>query len=512
MTETTPFSRPTRQSTIAIVFILGKIFRILVRQLWAVILIVLFNPKKQVFNSITLFILALAAVGAVISIISWFNYYFFIKDGELRLEKGVFRKSKINVPLDRIQTVNFKQTLLHQAFNVVSIEIDTAGSVGKEFSLQALKREQAEALRDYVENYKSKVESPAVRQSGIEQGVENQRPEQPTANYQLPTAKLLFRLTLADLMKIGISQNHLRTAGIIMAFFISFLDDLENALNFNLGKEIDKLPGMVEQNEVFFYLLLGVPFFLTISFLFTLVRTVLRYFGLQFWRTERGFKMNSGLFTRNEVSVNLSKIQFLRWSSSPLKRLFGMTAVRVLQAASVQVGRKLAVDVPGCYQQHLTAIRHSYFPEEKDLPFEEHRVHPRIIRRQMMVQGLLPAGLLMLLTWSWLGTNIWIWALWLPTALWLSIRYYRNWRWHISEAGLRTAWGVFNRQGVLLQWYKVQAVTVRQSWFQRRYGLSSVVFFTAAGAVNVPYIPLEKARAVQDFVLYKIETDRRDWM
>ncbi|MFQ5447141.1 MAG: PH domain-containing protein, partial [Saprospiraceae bacterium] len=406
MIETTPFSQPTRQSSVAIIFILGRIFKILVRQLWVVILVILFNPKKQMFNGFTLFFLALAAVGAIMSIIAWFNYFFYIKNGELRLEKGVLRKSRMNVPLDRIQTINFKQTILHQFFNVVSIEIDTAGSAGKEFSLQALKKEQALALRDYVENYKAKTDSP----DGTQQGAENQC-------FPRPAAKLLFRLSPSGLLKIGVSQNHLRTAGIIMAFFVSFIDDFENALGFNLGKEIEKISGMASENELFFYLLLGIPFFLMVSFFFTLVRTVFRYFDLQFWRTARGFKMVSGLFTRHEVSASLSKIQFVRWGSSPLNRVFSMVSVRMLQAASVQVGRKLAVNVPGCYHPHLAAIRQSYFPEENELSFEKHGVHARIILRQMAIQGLLPAGLLILLTFSWLGSDAWIWALWLVPAL-----------------------------------------------------------------------------------------------
>jgi putative membrane protein len=68
------------------------------------------------------------------------------------------------------------------------------------------------------------------------------------------------------------------------------------------------------------------------------------------------------------------------------------------------------------------------------------------------------------------------------------------------------------RRTVLLQWYKVQAVSIRQRFFLRRVGLAQLVLYTAAGAVSIPYIPLEKARAVQNFVLYKIETDSREWM
>jgi putative membrane protein len=507
-----PFSQPTRQSSIAILFILGNVFRLLLRQLWVLILVVLFNPKKQVFNNFTLFFLLLAAFGAITSIINYFNYYFYIKDGELHLEKGVFRKTKINVPLDRVQTVNFKQGILHQAFNVVAVEIDTAGSTGKEFTLQAIRKEKAEALREVIGNLQSTAASPPPTLSEDQENDVTDLGPHPPSTTPYPSPTLLFQLSPLDLLKIGVSQNHFRTAGIIMVFFLSFLDDLEDAFDFDLGKKMEEMLGLARDADVQHYLLIGVPFFLLISFLITLVNTSLRYYNLRLWRTERGFKMESGLFTRQEVSANLRKIQYLRWSSSPLMRWFNMVSVRLQQAASVQVSRKLSVAVPGCYEAQVDVLRADYFPNEKALPMEEHGVNKRIVTRQFLATGVFPVVVLLLLTHSWTVGLYWWWLLWLPLSLWLSIQHHRTWQWFVNEEGLRAAWGVVNRKNVLLQWYKVQAVSIRQSYFFRRAKLAHLILHTAAGTVQIPYIPLEKAKAVRDFLLYKVETDRRKWM
>ena len=500
-----PFEQPTRQSSIAILFILGKVLRLLFRQLWVLLLVFFFNPKKKVFTGFTIGIIGISAIGAVTSIISYFRTYFYIKDGELVLEKGVFRKTKIAVPLDRIQTVNFKQSILHQAFNVVSVEIDTAGSAGKEFALDAIDKEDAEALRSFVGVSKPE---PVVK---TQNGPTDMEMAFPTIE-QAP-AELLFHLSINDLLKIGVSQNHFRTAGIIMVFFLSFFDDLEDALDLKLTDRIEEFFGMAGEAEIVHYLLIGVPFFLALSFLLTLFRSVFQYFSMRFWRTGNGFKMESGLFTKQEVSANLQKIQFVRWDTSPMKRMFNMFSVRLPQAASVQVGRKLsAAVIPGCYEQHLDAIRQAYFPAEKTLEETVHGIHWRIMFRLFFMQGVFPVGLLMLLTYSRLANEIWVWLLWLPAALWLAHRYQKTWQWHVSQEGIRTSWGVVNQHRVLLQWYKVQAVTVSQNWFLRRRGLANLTLYTAAGSVQVPYIPVEKAKEVQDFVLYKVEVDGRGWM
>ena len=501
----TQFEQPTRQSSIAILFILGKVFRILFRQLWVLLLVFFFNPKKKVFTGFTLGLLGIAALGAITSIVSYFRTYFYVSNGELVLEKGVLRKTKIAVPLDRIQTVNFKQSILHQVFEVVSVEIDTAGSAGKEFALDAIAKKDAEALRSLVENSKQQTDLEESFNQTFENG--NLPADQKSPH------ELLFQLSLTDLLKIGVSQNHLRTAGIIMVFFLSFFDDVEDALDLKLTEKIEEFMGMAQEAEIFHYLLIGVPFFLFLSFILTLFRTMLQYFSLRFWRTTNGFKMESGLFTKQEVSANLQKVQFIRWDTSPLMRLFSMVSVRLPQAASVQVGKKLsAAVIPGCYETHLPAIREAYFPAEKRLEETIHGIHWRIIFRLFFMKGAVPVGLLMLLTFHQLGKDVWIWLLWLPAALWLARRYQQTWQWHVSHEGIRTSWGVVNQHNILLQWYKVQAVTIRQNWFLRRRGLSNLTLYTAAGSVQVPYIPAQKAKEVQDFVLSKVEGDERSWM
>lgn len=496
---------PKRQSPLAILFILGRTLRILLRQFWVVILVVMFNSKKQVFNSFTLSILGMALFGAVGSILSYFRLYYYIKDDELILEKGIIRRKKLSVPLERIQSVNFKQGILHQVLNVVSIEIDTAGSAGREFSLQALAKEDAEQLRDTVEKSRkstSKVHAETFSDTEHLTEIIKKEKEQ----------KLLFQLSPLDLIKIGISQNHFRTAGIIMVFFLSFFDDLEEALDINLSKKFEEFLGMAQDADFLPYLLIGVPFFFAVSFIITLFRTVLQYFNLKFWRLEKGFRMESGLFTKQEVYADLGKLQFVRWDSSPLKRLYKMVSVRLPQAASVQVSRRLSANVPGCYLEHLEAIRHAYFPDEKNHPETQHGINWRMAVRMFIIQGIFPVAVGMLLSWNWFGSDVWSWLLWLPFALWLSIKYYKTWYWRVSEEGIRTSWGVLNRHNVLLQWYKVQAVTIRQNVFLKRRGLAHLILYTAAGAVSVPYIEIEKAQELKDYVLAKVEKDNRDWM
>ena len=139
---------PTRQSPIAIFLIVQSLLRQLVRQFWPILLVVILNyfnvkannPREDEFPYMTTVFFVIAALSTIGSIIAYFKFYYYIKDDEFIIEKGIFQKTKINLPFDRIQTINFEQNLIHQAFNVVRFEVDSAGSAGKEISLQAIRR------------------------------------------------------------------------------------------------------------------------------------------------------------------------------------------------------------------------------------------------------------------------------------------------------------------------------------------------------------------------------------
>ena len=108
------------------------------------------NPSKSWFTIFYIVAIVAAAGSALFSIWYYFKFYFYVKDGELIIEKGILEKTKLNIPFERIQTINFQQSILHQLFDVVGLEIDTAGSGKKELSITAVEKDKAELIRDYL--------------------------------------------------------------------------------------------------------------------------------------------------------------------------------------------------------------------------------------------------------------------------------------------------------------------------------------------------------------------------
>ncbi|MCB0836476.1 MAG: PH domain-containing protein [Bacteroidetes bacterium] len=503
-----PLNVPQRQNPLAIGFIFLKFLRKAVRQLWLLILIVVFNKGDGYMAWLLGGVIAISAIQLVLSLISYFKYYFHVKDGELIISKGVLQKTNLNIPLDRIQTINFQQNLLHQILNVVSVEVDTAGSAKSELTIDALSRDKAEALRDYILQKKKELIA--------EKREEGELDEESTEGIDTPEVeeftkpdKMVFRLSPKDLLKVGVSGNHIRTFfWIIGSVFglLQFIDVTEE-------EAVDYVfKGISENTWGFGWFVAGFGVLIVASFFITLIQHILRYFDLRLWETEKGFKLIAGLFNRQEQSAAHRKIQIIKWVTDPLKRMFGLHTVRLFQASSQQVSAKKSITIPGCYEEQLEEIIATNFPSELREDYKEHAISPLIITRHVLYFGILPALAVAgfkAFTGDWFGL---VYLLWIPIVWLLSRRYQRYWRWWINEETLTTRSGIIASRHSIIHLYKVQAVKISQSPYQKRKNLASVHFYTAAGSVGIPYINLDLAKRLRDYVVYKVEVSEGAWM
>lgn len=492
-------SSPTRQSYVAIILILFKFIRVLIRAGWPLFLVLFLQTKGNTFNNYILMIaLGISFLSLIGSLFAYFKYHFFIKDEELYIEKGVLRKTKLNIPFERIQTVNFEQNLIHQFFDVVSVKINTAGSSASEFNIDAIDKEKAYFLRDYV------------LASKVNQGIDETLASEDEAQTVTADNRILH-LQPIDLLKIGVSQNHIRTAGVIMLFFFGLLDNIEDALNKKIEVIYQEYVG-IQIDHWLSVMAATIVFFIFISFLLTLVRTVIHYYNLSLWRTSTGYKVQSGLFTRREDAALKDKIQLIKWQSNPFQRIFGIHHLQLRQASSISIKGKGSIAVPGCYQDQIDLLKADNFPSKDLVQFTTHGISPLIIGRYTIYFGLDLCLLALIILYPRFELYSLLCLVWLPICYILVRVYQANWRWEINEELLQTRKGIFSHQHLIFQLYKAQSVKLVQSIYQRRKNLATIVIYTAAGKIKIPFINLALAKELQNYIIYKIESDNRQWM
>lgn len=504
MNDPIDFSSPMNQSPVAIILLIWKYFVNIIRQFWPAIIAVFIGQRSGNMSNLIIFsIIAVAASALIFAIAYYLRFSFYVKDDELHIHKGVLKKTNLNIPFERIQTLNFEESIIHQIFSVVKIEVDTAGSSKNEFTFNAIQRPIAEALRNQILSRKSEISE--VSERSETEVVEN------TQSITSPKSVKIFGLDFKDLFIIGLTQNHLRTVVLIFFFLLWGIGELEDSglnIDFNLLENAEA----IVQSGIIFLIGLSVVS-LIIIIIGTSIRTIVKYFDFAMYRSNDGFKIQSGLFNRKEYAALDHKIQQIKWINNPLKRIFKIHQLQLKQASSIEVSSRKSIKVPGIQIEKIRDIIDYSLKSEIDLE----RLELQGIERQYLIRNILYFSIFPWLALSF-GLHYWLenklFFLILLIIPYLVITYYvafRKWKFAYDANILYTHHGVFENKNNIIEIHKIQNVQITQSPYQWRRDLANLQIYTAAGQLKIPYIKREKALVIKDFLLYKVETSKEKW-
>ena len=494
---------PQRQSYVAILIIVYKLIQATIRQSLPAIIVILVGGSMKKMGVIAIFIVVLGVVLSIYSIISFYNYFFYIKEDKLIVHKGVIKKTLLEIPFDRIQSINNEQNLIHRIFSVIKLNVDTAGSAKEEVQLYAIKEDVAQHLREYILDHRTDVviTSQAITEGEGTQIKSNNKEE-------------IFKLSLLQLFKVGISANHLKSFGLILFFFFSVYDDLEEIGLDILTKAEEYLPiAQVIMQSIFMIIFLSI-LFMVVSFLISIVTTVLRYFGLTMYRIGDGFIIESGLLNRKQYAAKDSKIQILSWSQNLLQRMAGIYTTIMQQASTISAGNTKNATASGLTKEDVTNVSKYIFEEKYDdletitwnsinkyyayklvLRWTWVFIAPIILLSFSQKYNLLLPGIILY--------GIIIWGCYLR---------YKKKQYGISENLIAIRGGAFGHQLSLMELHKVQNIKITQTPFQRRRKLSSLSIHTASATMQIPELYTDEAMGIKDYLLYKVESSYKPWM
>jgi putative membrane protein len=493
------FSVPTRQSYLAIVMILFKTVNVVVRQIFPAILVILIGGSKNKGQYIIWALVVGSVISMIYSIINFFRTYFIIQNNEIILHTGVFTIKKISVPFERIQTINFEQNILHQFFSVLRIKLDTAGSEKNEFEFHAIEADKAYALRELIMAEKQNIVSKTKESNTLIEAASDA-----TGPYQM-----IMSISPTQLLKVGLTENHIKSGGLILLFFFWIYQNLQE-----VGVDVDEYSDEIPEWEVGFYVVLAlVTFFLVVSVLISLVRTLISHYDLKLLRSATGFKIESGLFTKKEVSALDHKIQHISWSDNLLKRWMGFKDLALNQASSNEVNAKSNIKIPGCSVQHIRQVTETLFGQkdfENNITLQsiDKRYFLRFAVMTFLLLSLVCTGLIIAGQYDKIIVAVLLYLYFCGT------RYmnYKKLQFGTNDDMIYIRGGVFGDKAEVMPMFKIQSVEMHQSPYQTRNQLASITLYTASGKLRIPYIHQNTCIELMDLLLYKSESDKRKWM
>jgi len=488
------FSLPTRQSRVAILLILYKTVNVVFRQLVPGFIVIFLGESEKKGDQFFYLAMGIAGISLILSLINYFRTYFFISGTDLILHSGVFKHKKTTIPVSRIQSVNFEQNVVHQLFSVFRVKIDTAGSDKNEFEFHALGKDTAASLRDLVLASGADTQKNITSEDGLSDAV--------------LSSQTILKLSEMEVLKTGLTMNHLRSGGLIFLFFFWIY---ERVSEIRPEQEIpEDLDMSILQNVSLILMAIGV--ILLASVVISVIRSFAAYYDLTLVRIDGGFKVYSGLITRREVSARDHKIQYVSWSDNLLRRMIGMYQLTLHQVVSGELKSEGKIQIPGCSQAKIKSVLQYIFAEQDYYGLLTNRVHPAFFNRFAVIIGSL--GSIFATGFFYADyTMAGFFAVFLVIYLILS-RYlsFKRIRFGIDNQTIFLKKGTFGNTFTLIRVYKVQTASIAQSPYQRKRNLCSITLSTAAGILTIPYIHKEVATQIIDFILYKVQSSNQHWM
>jgi putative membrane protein len=487
------WEQPQRQAKAGFLIMLYKTTVIAIKAVWPVLIVFLF--KKNEKESALIEILLIASIVFVFTgaIIKFLYYRFFIKDNNFIIKKGLFVKKTITLPLEKIQGVNIEQPFLHQLLQIAKVKIDTAGSDTTEGEIDSLSLSAATELKEFLlEQKKDKTITHTAE--------------------AVPTPIPILQLSFSDLVKLGLSANHIKTLLLVIGFVISFYQNIHDVFSKKAEQLVESsVSGLEKSMSLIIYAAMAIIVMLLAG---SVIKTIVVYFQFSIYKTAKGFVVKHGLLNRKEFIIPFNKVQMIIWEANFIRRKIGLYNLRFKQVAgdAEKMQRKQPLKIPVTNIANMEPLLQPYHPQIKQEAPAVYTIDKAYIYRRTLFFGMVPAILISTGCYFFIDWPALFFLLWVPCWYLSEKKYRQNFKLFVTDGALQTVSGVWGRKEQLLQWYKIQQTSISQTIYQRRKQLASLHLKTAGGVITIPYIALEQANQLTNYALYKIESCNEEWM
>ena len=410
---------------------------------------------------------------------------------EMVVRKGWVFRSERHIPYARIQNIDAVQNVFHRVLGVAEVRVETASGGEPEATMTVLPVESLAEMREFV--FRGR------------QGVEVAASAGDIA--QTPPADVLLELRAPEILLYGFIESRGAVLmggafGLLYEFglFDRVLQALTGGAFEGSGVMRQLFRAIVREQSISLRTMAWTVGVLGILLLILRILSMLwayvRLHAFVLRRTGNDLRVDYGLLTKISGTIPLQRIQTLTISESPLHRLFGRVSVHVDTAGGhgpeVQQTRREPI-APLVNRRHLAALIDSLMPAVTLSDIDWQPVHQRGFRRALVrTLFLAVCGSILIVSTLRFGAEAAV-ALLFGWAVVYARQYVVHLGWAFAGDALVFRSGWLWRHITIARFSKIQAVSRRESPFDRRLGMASVSVDTASAgagghALAIPFL------------------------
>ncbi|MBO1513622.1 PH domain-containing protein [Metabacillus bambusae] len=399
----------------------------------------------------------------VTSILDWWKFTYWIEDGELRIKHGVFIKKKRYIPIERIQSINTTAGIIQQIFQLVKVQIETAGGgLEAEAVLTAIKRQEADRIQNAIAMYKK----------DVSKQIENQNEDQNEDQPQLPT----FKMEPKDLFVAASTSSGI---GVIISAIAAFFSQFDEFIPYE--DILDRFEILTNASFALYAVLVFIAFF--IAWILSIIGVLLKYAYFTVVKAENELRISSGIFEKRQVSIPIPRIQAIRIVQNPLRQLLGYATVYI-ESAGGSAGDEGASTIlfPVVPKKAISPLLSQYLPL-----FENSDKLQRLPKRSMqryMFRKIIPALIIcipvsyFLAPWGFLSLIL------IPISAYWGYFSYKDTGWKLNGNQMQLGFRIISKTTVLIHRNRLQSFKSKTSYFQKKKSLQTLEVWIKSGIIG----------------------------
>jgi len=459
--------------------------------------IYIFLPALQGYFLLSLAIFALVLIG--IGIFSFINYYYFTYKFDFNksafiIQKGFFTKTKLSIPFEKIQQINFNQNLIHKIFSLYEVQMDTAGSDNTEVDIKAVSKEIADDLKVIS----AKIKEKKLVKTTVEESINNS-----------------LNINILTLIKIGLTSRYFETFGLILgtiALGFQFLDDF----NINYTENIEK--AISTTNFGFIFILIALLLIIVAILVINLISTILKYFNFTAIKSANNLEINYGLIQTKSIILSPRKVQQFQIIQNYLQKTLDILEIKINQASSTKIVKdssRSKIIIPGFTKNEKNDL-FKYIFNKKIQEKLQIKPHVRKLIFSLIFTSVLPA-----LIFS--STFLFFEILSLKYVLISCISYlvltsFVNWRYFkndslvIAKDFIVYKSGFWDIKSTIIETFKIQSIIISQPVWHKKRNLGDIIFYTAGGYIKAKTYNFSDLKRIVNKSIYSVEVSNEKWM
>lgn len=417
-----------------------------------------------------------ATAAAIISLliggfVTWQTLRYEITDDRIEIRKGLVRRERRTIPLERIRGVDVTSTLLHRLLGVTVVRIEAAAGSGaaEDGKLDAVDVAEADRLRHELLRRKAVLTggegAPAAGEESVEDGTEQGISEE-TPYFTMPRSWYLYG---------ALSLAYLFTPFALLATLFGLVQQSAGEL------ATDTVVGWVigtDRGLLITFAVVATAALVLMMPVFAVVSYALTHWGFTLKGRDGSLVAERGLLTRRSVTLEKRRIRGYELLDNPLERTRDAVRLRAIVTGLGDAATRAVLLPTGPRPDVSAVVDRTLIGYGGEL-----RRHPRVALGRRLIRSVLPflvtAVVAVVLGWTWVAVVFGVLAL---LGVPLGVDRYRSLGHGDDGERVSVRSGSLQRGQAVVEHSAVIGWTWTQTLFQRRSGIADLQVTVGAGA------------------------------